>query len=246
VPRTEEEAIMDYKWNWALLIEEPYLGWLLDGLTWTISVALVAWLIGVTVGTLFGILRTLGGVGGALGAAFVAVFRNTPLLVQLFVWYFVIPELLPSSMGNWLKRDLPNPEFWTASVAVGLFAAARITEQVRAAIGSVRVGLKQAVASYGFSTTEGYRHVILPIALRFVLPPLTSETLNTVKNSSLALTIGLLELTGASRQIESYTFHGFEAFAVATLIYVCLSGLVIFAMQRMESYLAIPGLMGGK
>ncbi len=237
---------MDYKWNWALLIEEPYLGWLLDGLTWTISVALVAWLIGVTVGTLFGILRTLGGVGGALGAAFVAVFRNTPLLVQLFVWYFVIPELLPSSMGNWLKRDLPNPEFWTASVAVGLFAAARITEQVRAAIGSVRVGLKQAVASYGFSTTEGYRHVILPIALRFVLPPLTSETLNTVKNSSLALTIGLLELTGASRQIESYTFHGFEAFAVATLIYVCLSGLVIFAMQRMESYLAIPGLMGGK
>jgi glutamate/aspartate transport system permease protein len=237
---------MNYNWNWGILLQEPYLSWLLVGLGWTLAVSGVAWLIAMTVGTILGVCRTLGGVPNAIAATYVNVFRNTPLLVQLFLWYFVVPELLPTDWGRWLKRDLSYPEFWTSTVAVGLFAGARITEQVRAAIDAVRPGLKQAAKSFGLSVQERYRHVILPIAARIVIPPLTSETLNTIKNSSLAMTIGLLELTGISRQIESYTFQGFEAFAAATAIYMVLSVLVIGLMLTIEKRTAIVGLMGSR
>ena len=236
---------MTYNWNWGVLFQEPYLGWLISGFGWTFAISIVAWIIAVTVGTFFGVLRTLGGIGGAVAGAYVALFRNTPLLVQLFLWYFVVPEVLPESAGTWLKRELPNPEFWTACIAVGMFSGARITEQVRATVNSVRTGIKQAAASFGLTLVERYRYIILPIAVRFILPSLTSETLNTVKNSSLALTIGLLELTGASHQIESYTFRGFEAFTAATVIYMTLSFLIIAIMHWAEKRIAIPGLMGG-
>jgi glutamate/aspartate transport system permease protein len=235
---------MTYRWNWSVLVTEPYLGWLLSGLTWTLLVAGTAWIVALLIGTGVGILRTLPSrTARALGTVYVEIFRNIPLLLQLFLWYFVIPELLPAEIGRWIKRDLPMPEFWTAALGLGLFTAARIAEQVRAGIEAVGRGQAMAAAASGLSTAQAYRHVLLPIAARNVLPPLTSEFLNIVKNSSLALTIGVLELTGQSRQIESNTFQGIEAFTAATLIYVLLTMLVIAAMRTVERATAIPGTL---
>jgi glutamate/aspartate transport system permease protein len=235
---------MTYRWNWSVLVTEPYLGWLLSGLTWTLLVAGTAWIVALLIGTGVGILRTLPSrAARALGTVYVEIFRNIPLLLQLFLWYFVIPELLPAEIGRWIKRDLPMPEFWTAALGLGLFTAARVAEQVRAGIEAVGRGQAMAAAASGLSTAQAYRHVLLPIAARNVLPPLTSEFLNIVKNSSLALTIGVLELTGQSRQIESNTFQGIEAFTAATFIYVLLTMLVIAAMRTVERATAIPGTL---
>jgi glutamate/aspartate transport system permease protein len=198
----------------------------------------------LAVGVTVGVLRTLPSrAARAFGTAYVETFRNVPLLLQLFVWYFVVPELLPATLGNWVKRDLPRPEFWTAVIGLGLFTAARVAEQVRAGIEAVGRGQSMAAAASGLTVGQSYRYILLPIAGRHILPPLTSEFLNVVKNSSLALTIGLLELTGQSRQIESTTFHGIEAFTAATLIYVALTLTVIAVMRIVESWVALPGFM---
>lgn len=235
---------MTYRWDWSVLVSEPYLGWLLAGLGWTLLVAGAAWVLALAVGVTVGVLRTLPNRAARMfGAAYVETFRNIPLLLQLFVWYFVLPELLPAPIGNWIKRDLPLPEYWTAVIGLGLFTAARVAEQTRAGIQAIGRGQAMAAAASGLTLAQSYRYILLPIAARNVLPPLTSEFLNVVKNSSLALTIGLLELTGQSRQIESATFHGIEAFTAATLTYVALTTAVIVALRAVERLVAIPGFM---
>jgi glutamate/aspartate transport system permease protein len=235
---------MTYHWDWSILLSAPYLGWLLAGLGWTLLVAGAAWVLALAVGLTVGVLRTLPTrAARALGTAYVETFRNVPLLLQLFVWYFVLPELLPEPIGHWVKRDLPLPEYWTAVIGLGLFTAARVAEQLRAGIQAIGRGQSMAAAASGLTLAQSYRYILLPIAARYVLPPLTSEFLNVVKNSSLALTIGLLELTGESRQIEGTTFHGIEAFTAATLIYVVLTMTVIVAMRAVERLVAIPGFM---
>jgi glutamate/aspartate transport system permease protein len=234
---------MNYHWDWSVLVSAPYLGWLISGLEWTLLVAGAAWVLALAVGIAVGILRTLPNrAARTAGAAYVAVFRGIPLLLQLFLWYFVLPEVLPASMGHWIKRELPLPEYWTSVIGLGLFTAARIAEQVRAGIEAVGRGQAMAAAASGLTLAQSYRYVLLPVAARTVLPPLTSEFLNVVKNSSLALTIGLLELTGQSRQIEGATFHGIEAFTAATLIYATLTLAAIAAMRLVERMLAIPGM----
>ncbi|BEG77724.1 MULTISPECIES: amino acid ABC transporter permease [Alcaligenaceae] len=238
---------MDYRWNWGLLATQPYMGWLATGLLWTLLISLVAYAIALAVGITAGIALTLPSRGARrIAALYVTLLRGVPLLVQLFLLYYVVPEILPGAWGTWLKRDLPNPEYWTTAVGLGLFMSARIAEQTRAAIEATGKGLKQAALAQGMSTGQVYRHVLLPVGLRYALPPYTSELLNTVKNSSLALTIGMLELTGQSRQIESYTFHGIEAFTAATLIYMALSLLAIAAGRQIERRMALPGMLAGR
>jgi glutamate/aspartate transport system permease protein len=235
---------MIYHWDWSVPISAPYLGWLMSGLAWTLLVAGAAWVLAFIVGVGIGILRTLPHRGARMiGAVYVTVFRSVPLLLQLFLWYFVVPELLPASAAHWIKRDLPLPEYWTSVIGLGLFTAARIAEQIRAGIEAVGRGQSMAAAASCLTLLQSYRYVLLPVAARYVLPPLTSEFLNVIKNSSLALTIGLLELTGQSRQIEGATFHGIEAFTAATLIYVVLTLAAIAAMRALERVLAIPGVM---
>jgi glutamate/aspartate transport system permease protein len=235
---------MIYHWDWSVPISAPYLGWLMSGLAWTLLVAGAAWVLAFIFGAVIGILRTLPNRAARMvGAVYVAVFRSVPLLLQLFLWYFVVPELLPASVAHWIKRDLPLPEYWTSVIGLGLFTSARIAEQFRAGIQAVGRGQSMAAAASGLTLLQSYRYVLLPVAARYVLPPLTSEFLNVVKNSSLALTIGLLELTGQSRQIEGVTFHGIEAFTAATLIYVALTLAAIAAMRAIERVVAIPGLM---
>ncbi|TLF51971.1 amino acid ABC transporter permease [Halomonas urmiana] len=236
---------MNYNWNWAVLFQEPYLGWLLSGLQWTLLVAIAAWVIAFVVGSTIGILRTVPNrLVRTLAAAYVELFRNIPLLVQLFVWYFVVPELLPEDLGLWVKRDMPNPEYVTAVVALGAYTAARVAEQVRSGIQTIRKDLVNAGLAIGLTPLQTYLYIRLPISYRIIVPPLTSEFLTIFKNSSLALTIGVLELTAQARQIENYTFQGFEAFTAATVLYLVITLLVVLLMRLIDQKTRIPGSVG--
>lgn len=126
---------MNYNWNWTVLIQEPYLEWLISGLGWTVAVALCAWIIAFSLGSLIGVLRTLPNKAlRAFGTCYVELFRNVPLLVQMFIWYFAIPELMPDDIGRWMKRDMPNPEFTTAVIALGLYTASRVASRCAQAL----------------------------------------------------------------------------------------------------------------
>jgi glutamate/aspartate transport system permease protein len=147
-------------------------------------------------------------------------------------------------MGRWLKRDIPNPEYFTAVIALGLYTASRVAEQVRAGIESIPSGLASAAKASGLSMSQVYKYVLLPISIRIIIPPITSEFLTIFKNSSLALTIGLLELTAQSQQISEYTFQSFEAFTAATVLYMSIALVVTVLMHWLEVRTRIPGMIG--
>ncbi len=174
---------------------------------------------------------------------YVTIFRNVPLLVQLFLWYFVFPEIIPHDAGMWLKRELWLPEFWTAVVCMGLYTASRVAEQVRAGIDSISKGQGYAAMAVGLTPVQVYRYVLLPVAFRIIIPPLTSDFLGVFKNSSLALTIGVLELTAMTRQIEEYSYAGFEAFTAATFLYIAVTAIVMWGMGIVERRARIPGMI---
>jgi glutamate/aspartate transport system permease protein len=238
---------MNYNWNWSVLFEQQYFDWIVSGTLWTIYLSLAASVIAFFLGSLIGILRTLDNkILNFIGTTYVEIFRNIPLLVQMFIWYFVFPELVPKEFGNWLKQDLPNPEFSSALFCLGTYTASRVAEQVRSGINSVSTGVGSAGYATGLTTYQLYIYILLPIGYRIIIPPLTSEFLTIFKNSSLALTIGLLELTARSNMIMDWTFQGFEAFTAATVIYVSVTMIVTLIMQRVEKQTQIPGFIRQK
>jgi glutamate/aspartate transport system permease protein len=238
---------MNYNWNWSVLFEQQYFDWIISGTLWTIYLSLAASVIAFFLGSLIGILRTLDNkILNFIGTTYVEIFRNIPLLVQMFIWYFVFPELVPKEFGNWLKQDLPNPEFSSALFCLGTYTASRVAEQVRSGINSVSTGVGSAGYATGLTTYQLYIYILLPIGYRIIIPPLTSEFLTIFKNSSLALTIGLLELTARSNMIMDWTFQGFEAFTAATVIYVSVTMIVTLIMQRVEKQTQIPGFIRQK
>jgi len=168
-----------------------------------------------------------------------------PLLVQLFLWFFVLPELLPKAAGLWLKQ-LPNAPFWTAAIGIGLFMSARVAVQLQAGIGSLPRGQRQAATALGLTTAQTYRYVLLPMAFRIILPPFTSEFLSTIKNTSVALTIGLIELTAEARAMQEFSFQVFEAFTAATILYLLINIVVVIVMRFVERGVAVPGYITGK
>jgi glutamate/aspartate transport system permease protein len=167
-----------------------------------------------------------------------------PLIVQMFLWFFVVPELLPQAMGDWIKQ-MPPPwsSYLPAVMCLGIFTSVRVAEQVRAGINSLPRGQRMAGTAMGLSLAETYRFVILPQAFRIILPPLTSEFMNIIKNSSVALTIGLLELTGRARAMQEFSFRVFEAFTAATVIYLLTNLLVVLLMRWLELKVRVPGLI---
>jgi len=243
---------MNYNWNWGIFWEPSpegtgtYLDMLLSGLQWTLATAALAWVLALLLGSIVGVMRTLPSRwGGRVAAGYVEFFRNIPLLVQLFLWFFVLPELLPRAAGLWLKQ-MPNAPFWTAAVGLGFYMSARVAEQVRAGIGALPRGQAMAGRALGLTTAQVYVYVLLPMAYRIILPPLTSEFLNTIKNTSVALTIGLLELTGRARSMQEFSFQVFEAFTAATILYLLVNAVVVLAMRFLERRVAVPGYFAGK
>jgi glutamate/aspartate transport system permease protein len=242
---------VNYHWHWQVLFEaEPggtgtYLQYLLVGLGWTLLTALAAWVIALAVGAVIGTLRTTAIRWVVrLGNLYVEIFRNIPLIVQMFLWFFVVPELLPTALGDRIKQ-MPPPwgMYWPAVLCLGIFTSVRVAEQVRAGINSLARGQGMAGTAMGLTGAQTYRYVILPQALRIILPPLTSEFMNVIKNSSVALTIGLLELTGRARAMQEFSFRVFEAFATATVIYLLTNLVVVLLMRALERKVRVPGLI---
>ena len=245
--------------DWGVLLQQApsggmtYLGWLASGTMWTLLVSIFGWVIAFTLGSILGVLRTTPlRIPRAIATGYVELFRNIPLLVQMFLWYFVMPEVIPKAWGDWIKTELPNLvelpfaqfsmwEFLAAVMCLGLYTASRVAEQVRAGIQSLPVGQTNAGLAIGLTLPQVYRHVTMPMAYRIIVPPMTSEFLTIFKNSSTALTIGVIELTAQSRQISEYTFKTFEAFTAATLIYIAITMVVIYLMRWLEGRVAVPG-----
>ncbi len=221
-----------------------YLVWLLSGLGWTLALAFFGWWFAFAIGIFVGVNRTRQRGLASFGARlYVEVFRNTPLLVQLFLWYFVLPELLPVAAGNVLKQ-IPPPwgAFVPALICLSFYTGARVAEQVRAGIEALPRGQGEAASALGLKPSQVYRLVIVPQALRMIVPSLTSEVMGVYKNTSVALTIGVIELTAQARQISEATFQTFAAFAWATLIYLTLALAVYQLMSVIDARLKIPGL----
>ena len=242
---------MNYHWDWGIfLAPEPggtwtYLHYLIVGLGWTLATALAAWVIALAIGSIVGTLRTTPKPWVVrLGNAYVEIFRNVPLIVQMFLWFFVMPELLPKALGDWVKQ-VPPPwgSYIPAVLCLGIYTSVRVAEQVRAGINSLSRGQGMAGTALGLTLWQTYRYVLLPMAFRIVMPTLTSEFMNVIKNSSVALTIGLLELTGRARAMQEFSFKVFEAFAAATVIYLLTNLVVVLGMRLIENKVRVPGLI---
>jgi glutamate/aspartate transport system permease protein len=240
---------MNYPWNWKIFWEtsvdgvNTYWQTLINGLGWTLTVALIAWVVALVIGSIVGVMRT-SPVGWMvrLGNAWVELFRNVPLLVQMFLWYFVVPELLPQALGDAIKQ-WPQSNILAAILCLGTFTSARVAEQVRAGIQSLPRGQRMAGTALGLTLPQTYRYVLLPMAGRIIIPPLTSEFLNVIKNSSVALVISVVELTGAARSMQENSFQVFEAFTAATIIYLVTNGIVVLFMRFVETKTRVPGMI---
>jgi glutamate/aspartate transport system permease protein len=216
--------------------------WLLQGLATTLAISALAWVLAVALGILSGALRTVPWRPlRALAAFYVEFFRNVPLLVWMFFWYFGVPPLLPRPVQDWLFDH--GAEFLAAMVALGVYHGARFSEVIRSGIQAIPRTQFEAATALGLTVFQAYRLVIVPIALRLIVPPATNESLNLLKNSSVALTISVAELTFQTRQIETYTAKAIEALTAGTLIYLALCLSIATVMTRVERRFAIPGLI---
>ena len=222
---------------WAKGADITYLEWMMHAWGWTVSVAVCAWVIAVLVGGLVGTARTLPNspILVRLANAWVELFRNVPILVQLFIWYFVVPKVFPAFQGV--------PGFLLVIFALGFFTSARIAEQVRAGIQALPRGQRYAGMAVGFTTAQTYRYVILPMALRIILPPLTSESMNLLKNSSVAFAVSIAELTMFAMQAQEETSKGIEIYLAVTLLYAASAFIVNRIFAFIEKRVRIPGFI---
>jgi len=216
-----------------------YLDWLLSAWGWTLSVALLALLLALALGLAIGTLRTLPDRPWIvrLGNAWVELFRNIPLLVQIFLWYHVVPALFPA-----LKAV---PGFVLVVLALGFFTSARIAEQLRSGIQALPRGQRYAGMAVGFTTWQYYRYVLLPMAYRIIIPPLTSESMNIIKNSSVAFAVSIAEMTMFAMQAQEETSRGIEIYLAVTGLYFISAFAVNRLAMFIEHRVQVPGMIGG-
>ena len=241
---------MNYNWNWSVFLDlssngqHTFMETLFHGFLWTLATGVSAGIIAFFLGSVIGIAVTFPAKWIRIAAhSYIEVFRNIPLLVQMFVWYFVVPELLPEAAGRAVK-SLEYGAFYTAVLSLSLYTASRIAVQVYAGINAVGPRQRMAGQAVGLTLPQIYRYVILPMVYRIIIPPLTSEAMGVIKNSAVALTIGVVELTASARAMQEYSFQTFEAFIAATLIYMGISLLIVICMTTLERVVALPGFMG--
>ena len=229
-------------WDWQVFLNDDgggrtYLQWMMDAWGWTLSVAGSSWVVAVVVGALIGTLRTLPNSPWLVRVAnvWVELFRNIPLLVEIFLWYFVVPKIFPA------MKDLPG--FVLVVFALGFFTSARIAEQVRAGIQALPRGQRYAGMAMGFTTAQTYRYVLLPMAVRIIMPPLTSESMNLLKNSSVAFAVSIAELTMFAMQAQEETSRGIEIYLAVTGLYALSAFAVNRVFAFIEKKIQIPGFI---
>lgn len=232
-------AQLAYKFDWSVLWRPPYGRWMLQGILLTLQLGIISWIIALFLGVIIGAIRTFPWKPlRAIGTAYVEIFRNIPLMVQLFFWFYAVPPLISPALNR-----LPGLGYYCAIFGLGIYTASRVAEHVRSGLGSVPQGQRFAALSTGLSQLQMYRYVIIPYAIRVMIPPITTEFLTIFKNSSLAMTIGVLEVMGMTHQIGEYTFHYVEAFTGAIIVYLTIGLSVVGFMGWVESKLKIPGLI---
>ncbi len=230
---------MSWGFDWAIVTSGQYFEWLMAGLRTTLELAGVSIGLALVLGLVIAVLR-LSPLRPlrAVASTYLEFIRNTPLLIQIFFWYFGAYTILPAGWNDWLNQG--NFEFAAAVIALTLYTAAFIAEDIRSGVLSIPREQMEAARASGFSYLRAMRYVILPQAIRHTVPPLIGQFLNLTKNSSLAMTIGVAELTYQARQVESYTFKGFEAFTAATLIYLALSLLITLLVTLYARRMRVP------
>ncbi|MHC4684600.1 MAG: amino acid ABC transporter permease [Planctomycetota bacterium] len=234
---------INYDFRWSLLWEDPYGGWLVYALLNTIHLALLSWLFALIIGIVIAIFRVSPVKGlRIIGTSYVEIFRNIPILVQLFFWFFAVPTLLPRDWMIWWNQ-LPSANYWTAVIALSLYTSTRVAEQIRSGIYAIPKGQYQAALSTGLSYPQMYRYIIVPYAIRVMIPSMTSEFLTIFKNTAFAMVIAVPEVTFTAKRIENWTFQGIEAYTFASLVYVATTFSVIAFMGWVERRLYIPGMI---
>jgi glutamate/aspartate transport system permease protein len=237
----KETSLSNY-WDWQVFLQdtgggETYLEWMLSAWGWTLSVALCSLVLALLVGAIVGVLRTTGNPPVvAFGNIWTEVFRNIPLLLQIFLWYHVIPGLIPS------LRAVPG--FFLVVMALGLYTSSRVAEQVKAGILALPRGQRHAGLAMGFTPVQTYRYVILPLALRIIIPPLTSESMSIIKNSSVAFAVSIAELTMFAMQAQEETARGIEIYLAVTGLYFISAFAVNRIAHIIEHKLRVPGMPG--
>ena len=230
-------------WEWEVFLRDigdgtTYLDWLFSAWGWTLAVSGCSWVVALAFGSVVGTLRTVPNAWlSRLANAWVELFRNIPLLVQIFLWYHVVPAIFLS------LREVPS--FVLVVAALGLFTSARVAEQVRAGIQSLSRGQRYAGLALGLTLPQTYRHVLLPMAFRIVIPPLTSEAMNIIKNSSVAFAVSISELTLFALQAQEETSRGIEIYLAVTAAYMVTAFVVNRVMAFIERRVRVPGYVGG-
>ena len=231
--------MFNYHFDWAIITSGQYFEWILSGVKVTLQLSVVSVALSFILGLLIAVMR-MSNVKPILwfSHAYLEFFRNTPLLVQIFFWYFGSYKILPMVVNDWLNSM--NFEFAAAVIALTIYTSAFIAEDIRSGVRSIPKEQMEAARSSGFSYLRSMYYIILPQAVRLTIPPLINQFLNLTKNSSLAMTIGVAELTYQARQVESYTFKGFEAFTAATLVYLGLSLIITWLVMLYSKYILNP------
>jgi glutamate/aspartate transport system permease protein len=235
---------MKYTFEWDVFLKsvggnETYLTWLMTAWRWTLLVSVLSFALAFFAGFLFGVFRTTNNkflVG--IGNAWTELFRNIPLLVQLFLWYHVIPSILP------IMNKIPS--FLLVVIALGLFTSARISDQVKAGVFTIPTGQRYASLALGLTVIQSYRYVLLPQTIRIIIPPLTSEAMSIVKNSSVAFAIGIAELTMFAMQAQEETSRGIEIYLVVTGLYFISAFIVNLVAQFIEHKISISSSVGAR
>ena len=230
------------KWDWQVFLQDTgggrtYLEWLMSAWGWTALVSVLSLIVALAVGSLMGILRTTPSkLLVAIGETWTELFRNIPLLVQIFLWYHVLPSIFLS------LRAVPS--LVLVVFALGFFTSARISEQVKAGIQSLPKGQRYAGLAMGLTLPQTYRYVLMPAAFRIVIPPLTSESMNIIKNSSVAFAVSIAELTMFAMQAQEETSRGIEVYLAVTGLYFISAFVVNRLALWIEQRVQVPGTGG--
>ncbi len=217
--------------------DQTYLQWMLQAWGWTVSVSLSALLLALVMGSIIGTLRTLPDSPWLVrfGNAWVELFRNIPLLVQIFLWYFVLPKLIPPMKSF--------PPFILVVLALGFFTSSRIAEQLRSGLQALPRGQRYAGMALGLTTVQYYRYVLLPMAYRIIMPPLTSESMNIFKNSAVAFAVSIPELTQFYLQAGEETSAQIEIYIGVVILYVISAMTINRIMTFIERKIRVPGMV---
>jgi len=231
--------VLSYKFDWSVVTSGKYFDWLVSGVVTTLKLSVV----GITGAFILGLIIAVCRMSHFrpvrwIACIYLEFFRNTPLLVQIFFWYFGSYKILPTAVNDWLNSR--NFEFTAAVIALIIYTSAFIAEDIRSGILSIPKEQMEAARSSGFSYLRSMQYIILPQAVRITVPPLVNQFLNLAKNSSLAMTIGVMELTYQARQVESYTFKGFEAFTAATVVYLVISVTITALVHQYDRRILNP------